>query len=165
MSEEENTTNEMFVHQIDYETLKGILKNVTDVNMMITYNMPNKADSYKDDGFSLIKTLDSYINGDDNWRITKERGLKFKIADDKIIVGDWVINGSLLTMVIPKINSIVVITDGEATYKGAKEVTKILHLMDCISVSPLLLALDDEPVEGDENKYKLSVSYKPITME
>jgi hypothetical protein len=37
--------------------------------------------------------------------------------------------------------------------------------MDCISVSPLLLALDDEPVEGDENKYKLSVSYKPIAME
>ena len=71
MSEEENTANEMFVHQIDYETLKGILKNVTDVNMVITYNMPNKADSYKDDGFSLIKTLDSYINGDDNWRITK----------------------------------------------------------------------------------------------
>lgn len=164
MSEEDNT-NEMYVHQIDYETLKSVLKNVTDVNMLVTYSMPNKAETYKDDGFALVKTLDSYINGDESWRLTKERGKQFNIVDDKIHVGDWVINDSLLTMAIPKINSIVIIPDAEATYKGSKDVTKVIHLMDCISVSPLLLVLDDELVEGEETRYKLSVSYKPINME
>ena len=164
MSEVDNT-NEMYVHQIDFETLKGVLKNVTDINMLVTYNMPNKAETYKDDGFTLVKTLDSYINGDESWRLTKERGKQFRIVDGKIHVGDWVINNSLLTMAIPKINSIVIIPDEEATYKGSKDVTKIIHLMDCISVSPLLLVLDDQMVDGEDGRYKLSVSYKPINME
>jgi hypothetical protein len=49
---------QMFVHQIDFETLKAVLSKVTDVSLMFTYNMPNKADSYISDCFGLIKQLE-----------------------------------------------------------------------------------------------------------
>ena len=79
--------------------------------------------------------------------------------DGKLKVGDWEINKSLLNICIPAINSIIIIPDGESTYKGNKEYTKIVQLTNCIAVTPLLIKLIDVPNE-DENKQKYSLGMR-----
>ena len=84
----------MYVHEVKYDTLTEILKKVTDVNKVFTYSMPNKAESYANNGFDLISVLNEYINGDEDWRISKETNVKLKSESNKIQIGDWVIQGS-----------------------------------------------------------------------
>lgn len=167
MSEEETKemTSDMmmYVHQIDYTTLKSVLEKVTDVHLSFVYNMPKKATSYKNDGFTLIKELDHYANSDEDWRITKDKNINLQIIEDKIHVGEWVIGGTELVLCIPRINSIIIIPNEDSTYKNTKEPTKILQLTNCISVTPLLLVLGDEPDENNEGKFKLSIGYEMIS--
>ena len=152
----------MYVHQINYNTLLEVLSKVTDVHVSFVYTMPKKAVSYKEDGFSLIKELDYYANSDEDWRISKEKNISLNIADDKIIVGDWILHGTELVLCIPRINSLIIIPNQESTYKGTKQPTKILQLTNCISVTPLLLVLGDEMDEENPEKYKLSIGYQII---
>jgi hypothetical protein len=152
----------MFVHQIDFDTLLQVVSKVTDVNKMFIYNMPNKAEKYNDDTFALINLLNDYIGGEDDWRITKEKNVRFTIKDKKIYVGEWVISGIVNCLCIPKINSLILIPDGEATCNGSKEPTKIIQLTNCIAVTPLLVRLTDEPME-EEGKYNLGLTYEVIT--
>ena len=167
MSDEVKETTEekgtsMYVHQIDFETLLMVLRNTTDVNKLFVYNMPNKAEKYKDSGFELINTLNEYIGGDEDWRIETKTNVNFGINDGKIYVDNWVITGSIMCMCIPKINSIIIIPDGDSTNNGSKEYTKILQLTNCVAVTPLLVKLTDEPIEGEENKFNLGMSYEVI---
>lgn len=167
MSDEVKETTEekgasMYVHQIDYDTLLQVVSKVTDVNKMFIYNMPNKAEKYNDDTFALINLLNDYIGGEDDWRITKEKNVRFTIKDNKIYVGEWVISGIVNCLCIPKINSLILIPDGEATCNGSKEPTKIIQLTNCIAVTPLLVRLTDEPME-EEGKYNLGLTYEVIT--
>lgn len=164
MSEEiKNTTNSMYVHQIEYETFLKIVANVTNVNKMFIYNMPNKASSYASDGFNLINTLNEYIGGEEDWRIsTTNTNVNFSINDGKIIVGDCELTGAVLCMSIPKINSFIIIPDDNSLIRGVKDPTKIIQISNCICVTPLLLKLEDEPIEGEDDKFNLGVSYEVI---
>lgn len=123
--------------------------------------MPNKAESYANDGFNLISILNEYINGDESWRISKDTNVKLKAEGDKVQIGDWIITGSKYILCIPKINSIIIIPDDNCTYKGTKDVTKIIQLTNCISVTPLLVRLLDEPT-GEENQFKLGMTFEII---
>lgn len=157
---EEKVTS-MYVHQIDFDTLLQVMGKVTDVNKMFIYNMPNKAEKYNDDTFALINLLNDYIGGEDDWRIAREKNVRFVIKDGKIHVGDWVINGIVNCLCIPKINSLILIPDNDSTCNGSKEPTKIIQLTNCIAVTPLLVRLTDEPME-EEGKYNLGLSYEVI---
>ena len=158
--EEKGTS--MYVHQIDYATFLQVVANVTNVNKMFVYSMPNKASSYADDGFNLINTLNGYIGGEEDWRISISKNVNFGINDDKVFVGDYEISGTLLCMSIPKINSFIIIPTTESLYKGTADPTKIIQLTNCICVTPLLMKLTDEPIDGEENKFNLGVSYEVI---
>ena len=151
----------MYVHEVKYDTLTEILKKVTDVNKVFTYSMPNKAESYANNGFDLISVLNEYINGDESWRISKETNVKLKSEGNKIQIGDWIIQGSNYILCIPRINSIIIIPDENCTYKGTKDVTKIIQLTNCISVTPLLVRLLDEPTE-EENQFRLGMTFEII---
>lgn len=151
-------TKELYVHQIDYEVLLKILSNVTYVSRFCTYNMPTKADKYAENSIELINTLDEYIGGEEDWRVSKESDVNFSITDGIINIGDWVVNGTKSCICLPKINSIILIPDDESRFRGAKEPTKILHLVNCVAVTPLLVRLTDEPIEGEENKFNLGMT-------
>lgn len=167
MSEEVKETVEdkgtaMYVHQIDYATFLQVVANVTNVNKMFVYSMPNKASSYAADGFNLINTLNGYIGGEEDWRISISKNVNFSINSDKVYVGDYELSGSLLCMSIPKINSFIIIPDNNSLYKGTTDPTKIIQLTNCICVTPLLMKLTDGPIDGEENKFNLGVSYEVI---
>ena len=165
MSEEikEEKGTSMYVHQIEFETLLALLERVTDVNKVYTYNMPNKAEKYASSGFELINTLNEYIGGEEDWRINKESNVKLNITEGKIIVGNTtMISGTKLIMCIPRINSILIIPDDESLINGVKDPTKIIQFTNCISVTPLLVRLSDEPVEGEEGKYHLGMTMEVI---
>lgn len=162
VKEEMNENVMMYVHQIGFDVLKNVLKKVTNVSLTFTYNMPNKVCSYKNSGFDLIRQLDEYANGDESWRITKDKNLQLHINDGKLYVGEWVITETSLVLCIPQINSIIILPDEESTFRGGKEPTKIIQLSNCISVTPLLLVLGDEPDLDNQGKYKLSVGYQII---
>ena len=163
MSEEvKEKVNSMYVHQIDYDTFLKVVANVTNVNKMFVYNMPNKASSYIEDSFKLINTLNDYIGGEDDWRITTYKNVNFANEDGKIRVGDYEIAGTMLCMSIPKINSFIIVPDSNSLYKGSADPTKIIQLTNCICVTPLLMRLTDEPIEGEEEKFNLGVTYEVI---
>jgi hypothetical protein len=167
MSDEVKETREekgtsMYVHQIDYATFLQVVGNVTNVNKMFVYSMPNKASSYADDGFNLINTLNGYIGGEEDWRISISKNVNFTINEGKVYAGDYELSGSLLCMSIPKINSFIIIPDSNGLYKGSADPTKIIQLTNCICVTPLLMRLTDEPIEGEEEKFNLGVSYEVI---
>lgn len=155
-------TKELYVHQIGYDVLLQLLANVTDVNKLCTYNMPNKAEKYADNSFDLINILNEYIGGEEEWRVTRESDVKFGIKENLMFIGDWVINGVLSCICLPKINSIIIIPNNESTCKGVKEPTKILHLINCIAVTPLLIKLTDEPINDGSGKFNLGMKYEPI---
>lgn len=169
MSEEvkENKVEEkgtsMYVHQIDFDTFCKVIQNVTNVNKMFIYNMPNKASSYADDGFNLINVLNEYIGGEEDWRITTLKNVDFGINEGKIYVGDCEISGTIICMCIPRINSFIIIPDENSLIRGVKDPTKIIQLTNCICVTPLLMKLTDEPIDGEESKFNLGVSYEVIT--
>lgn len=160
VTEEKGTS--MYVHQVDFETLKKVLHNTTDVNKLFIYNMPNKAEKYADSGVELINTLNDYIGGDEDWRIEVKKNVKFGIVEDKMCVDSWIINNTVLCLCIPRINSILIIPDENSTNNGNKEYTKILQLTNCIAVTPLLVKLTDEPIEGEESKFNLGMMYEVI---
>lgn len=162
MSEEvKEKETSMYVHQIKFDVLLQILSKVTDVNKVFTYTMPNKAQSYASKGFQLITILNDYINGDQDWRISKQTNLKLE-TDGKIIkVGDWILSNSNYILCIPKINSIIIIPSEDCTYKGSKDVTKIIQLTNCISVTPLLVRLLDQPTQ-QENQFRLGMTFEII---
>lgn len=169
MSEEVKETIEetkgipMYVHQVDWDVILKILSNVTDVNRLHTYSMPNKAESYAANGFEMINVINGYIDTDESWRIDSKTNVRLSIDDGKIKVDDWVVTGSKLNMCIPTINSIIIIPDENSTCRGVKDPTKIIQLTNCISVTPLLVRLTDEPIEGEEDKFKLGMTMELIT--
>jgi hypothetical protein len=167
MSEEVKETTEekgtsMYVHQVEYPTLLAILHKVTDVNKVFTYSMPKKAESYATSGFDLITTLNDYIDGEEDWRINKESNVALRVENETITVGNFVIKGIKLGLCIPRINSIIIIPDENCTINGAKDPTKIIQLTNCISVTPLLVRLLDEKVDGEEEKFQLGMTYEII---
>ena len=155
-------TKELYVHQIDYEVLLKILSNVTYVSRFCTYNMPTKADKYAENSIELINTLDEYIGGEEDWRVSKESDVNFSITDGIINIGDWMVSGTKSCICLPKINSIILIPDDESRFKGVKEPTKILHLVNCVAVTPLLVRLTDEPIEGEDKKFNLGMTLEVI---
>lgn len=152
----------MYVHQVDWDVILKILSGVTDVNRIHTYSMPNKAESYAGNGFEMINVINSYIDSDESWRIDSSSNVKLSINEEKIIVGDWIITGSKLNMCIPTINSIIIIPDENSTVRGIKDPTKIIQFTNCISVTPLLVRLTDEPIEGEPDKFKLGMTMELI---
>ena len=167
MSEEvkekvEQKGTSMYVHQVDFNTLLDILGKVTDVNKVFIYSMPTKAQKYAESGFELINVLNDYIDGEEDWRITKETNVKLQVKDGVINVSNCVIKGTKLIMCIPRINSIIFIPDEESIINGVKDPTKIIQLTNCISVMPLLVRLLDDKVQGEENKFQLGMSYEII---
>lgn len=160
--ESNDKSTSMYVHQVEYNTLLEILGKVTDVNKVFTYSMPNKAESYASSGFELINVLNEYIDGQDDWRITKETNVKLKVQGDTIMLSKCLIKGTKLVMCIPRINSIILIPDENSTINGVKDPTKIIQLTNCISVTPLLVRLLDDKVEGEDEKFQLGLTYEII---
>jgi hypothetical protein len=160
-SVEEKGTS-MYVHQVEYPTLLAILAKVTDVNKVFTYSMPQKAESYATSGFDLITTLNDYIDGEEDWRINKESNVALRVENETITVGNFVIKGIKLGLCIPRINSIIIIPDENCTINGAKDPTKIIQLTNCISVTPLLVRLLDDKIEGEDDKFQLGMTYEII---
>lgn len=161
MSDVENVKEEgMFVHQVEWDVIEQLISNANNVNKLFTYTMPKKAESYAKDGFKLLEEINKYgEDEEESWRIGLETNVQMSYEDGKLKVGDWEINKSLLNICIPAINSIIIIPDGESTYKGNKEYTKIVQLTNCIAVTPLLIKLIDVPNE-DENKQKYSLGMR-----
>ena len=165
MSDEVKETNEekgtsMYVHQVEFETLKEVLAKVTNANKVFTYSMPKKAESYADSGFELINTLNDYIDGEEDWRINKETNVDVSVNEQGVIVGNSLIVGTKLTLCIPRINSIIIIPSDGSLINGAKDPTKIIQLTNCISVTPLLVRLLDE--KGDDDTFRLGMTYQVI---
>lgn len=156
----------MYVHKVEWDVLCGILSNVNNVNKLFTYTMPNKAESYSNDGFKLVEEINRYgSSADEDWRVSTEGNLSITCEGGVLNVGDWVVKGSTLNLCIPAINSIVIIPTTDSTYKGNRELTKIIQLTNCISVTPLLMKMEDVPIEGEEGKFNLGVSLELIKTE
>ena len=153
--EEKGTS--MYVHQVEFETLKEVLAKVTNANKVFTYSMPKKAESYADSGFELINTLNDYIDGEEDWRINKETNIDVSVNEQGVIVGNSLIVGTKMTLCIPRINSIIIIPSDGSLINGAKDPTKIIQLTNCISVTPLLVRLLDE--KGDDDTFRLGMTY------
>ena len=161
MSDENKTM--MYVHHVEWDVILEILKAANNVNKVFTFNMPNKATSYVNDGYSLLEVINSYSeNEDDKWRIGMEANVSLMVGDEFVQIGEWKIEKSDLNICIPTINSIIIIPNENSTYRGGKEPTKILQLTNCISVKPMLVRLSDVPVEGEEGKYNLGMSMELI---
>lgn len=156
--EEKGTS--MYVHQVEFETLKEVLAKVTNANKVFTYSMPKKAESYADSGFELINTLNDYIDGEEDWRINKETNIDVSVNEQGVIVGNSLIVGTKMTLCIPRINSIIIIPSDGSLINGAKDPTKIIQLTNCISVTPLLVRLLDE--KGDDDTFRLGMTYQVI---
>lgn len=161
---ETKSEESMYVHQVDWDVIKEIIAKATVVNKLFTYTMPKKAESYAADGFNMLEEINKFGESEDeSWRISLEVDVKISFENDKLIIGDWIVEKSLLNICIPTINSIIIIPSTESTYKGNKEYTKIIQLTNCISVTPLLIKLLDIPMEEDENKFKLGMNMEIIT--
>lgn len=152
----------IYVQQIDWDMFLSLVKKVTNVNRLYSYNMPNKASKYVDDIVGLIKTLDDFISGEDNWRVTHECNVKFFIDGDKVRVGDWEIANSLLTLCIPKLNSFFIIPNDDSSFKGGKNPSQILQLCNCYSIMPMLLTMKEVQDEEKENVTNVALSYEMI---
>lgn len=156
----------MYVHKVEWDIMCRILSSVNNVNKLFTYTMPNKAESYANDGFALVEEINRYGSSEDeNWRINEEGNLSLKCEDRVLNVGDWVISDAASCLCIPVINSIIIIPSANCLYKGNKEFTKIIQLTNCISVTPLLMKMEDVPIEGEEGKFNLGVSLEMINDE
>lgn len=154
----------MYVHEVEWEIICDILSRVNNVNKLFTYTMPNKAESYASEGFGIIQKINEYGSSEDeSWRITTETNVGLECGNDwSLKVGDWVINRGVKNLCIPAINSIIIIPSSDSTYKGNKDLTKIIQLTNCISVTPLLMKMKDIPVEGVDGKFNLGVSLEVI---
>lgn len=156
----------MYIHEVEWEVLCDILTNVNNVNKVFTYTMPNKAESYSSDGFKLIQEINRYGSSEDEeWRVFTETNIHLQCEDNVLRVGDWIITDSTLSLCIPAINSIVIIPSSDSVYKGNRDLTKIIQLTNCISVTPLLMKMKDVPIEGEEGKYNLGVNLEVIMTE
>lgn len=163
---EETNGTSMYVHNIEWDVVRNILKSANNVNKVFTFNMPRKATTYIHDGFALLEEINSYSeNDDENWRIGMESNVSLMVSDDFVQLGDWKIEKSDLNICIPSINSIIIIPDDNSTCRGVKEPTKILQLTNCISIKPMLVRLYDVPIEGEEGKFNLGVSLEVIMTE
>lgn len=157
----DETQHQMYVQQIDFDTFKTITQRVTNVGKLFVYNMPNKASKYIDDIPEMIKTLDSFLTQQEQWRITSEKTVSYKCGQE-IYVGDWVINDVELILCIPKINSFIIVPNGQSTFKGTKSPTSILQLSNCISIMPMLLVMKDQPDPQNQGKFNISMGYQFI---
>ena len=169
MSEEVKNNNveehhQMYVQQIDWKTFIPLIERVTNVNRVYMYNMPNKADTYSNDVINLITTLDMYLTGDEEWRVTNENNVPFKVDKERdvISVGNWVLNEAKLILCIPKLNSFFIIPGGESTYKGSPSPTHIIQLSNCISVMPMLLTMREFPDKEKEGVINIGMAYEMI---
>lgn len=156
----------MYVHEVEWDILCDILSNVNNVNKVFTYTMPNKAESYASDGFNLVEEINRYGSSEEEeWRVNTETNISLECQDGVLKVGDWIIDNSVLSFCIPAINSIIIIPSSNSLYKGNRDLTKIIQLTNCISVTPLLMKMRDVPIEGEEGKYNLGVSLEIIKEE
>ena len=169
MSEEVKDTNnteqiqhEMYVQQVDWETFKNVIERVTNVNRIYMYNMPNKAEKYKEDIVNLIKTLDEYLSGDEEWRVTDEKNAPFKLdkKTDKIYAGNWVLGKPHVILCIPRLNSFFIIPDSDARYKESSAPTTIIQISNCISIMPMLLTMNEVSDNEKEGVINIAMSYQ-----
>ena len=65
-----NEESLMYIHQVEFDVITKILEKVTNVNKVLIYNMPNKAEKYADNAVELISILNEFNNSDEEWRIT-----------------------------------------------------------------------------------------------
>ena len=65
-----NEESLMYIHQVEFDVVTKILEKVTNVNKILIYNMPNKAEKYADNAVELISVLNEFNNSDEDWRIT-----------------------------------------------------------------------------------------------
>lgn len=161
-----NEEIKMYVHEIDWDTLCDILTDVNNVNKLFSYNMPKKAETYANDGFSLVNEINAYgSDEEEKWRVEMENNLSLQCENGVLIIGDWVIQEAALTLCIPKINSIIIIPKNGCKHKGNNEYTKILQLTNCVSVTPLLLRLRDVPKNEEMTEFDLGVNLEIIKEE
>lgn len=163
--ENEDIRHEMYVQQIDWEVFKNVVDRVTNVNRLFMYNMPNKAEKYSSDVVNLINTLDSYLTGDDEWRVTDEKNVRFfyNKEHDTVEAGNWTFGKPLVILCIPKLNSFFIVPDSNALYKGSPSPTHIIQLSNCISIMPMLLTMNEVPDTEKEGVTNISMCYEMIT--
>lgn len=159
--------HQMYVQQVDWETFTPLIDKVTNVNRIYMYNMPNKAEKYVDDIVELIKTMDGYLMGEDEWRVTDEKNAPFNYDKEKqqIYAGNWIFGKPLVILCIPKLNSFFIIPDKDATFKGSASPTTIIQLSNCISVMPMLLTMNEVPDKEKEGVINIAMAYQPIPNE
>lgn len=152
----------MYVQQVDWETFKNVIERVTNVNRIYMYNMPNKAEKYKEDIVNLIKTLDEYLSGDEEWRVTDEKNAPFKLdkKTDKIYAGNWVLGKPHVILCIPRLNSFFIIPDSDARYKESSAPTTIIQISNCISIMPMLLTMNEVSDNEKEGVINIAMSYQ-----
>lgn len=159
-----NDSHQMYVQQLEWDAFIPIVNRVTNVNRLYMYNMPNKAEKYTNDIVELIQTIDEYLSGEDKWRVTDEKGVRFLYnkEDDKLEVGGWVIGKPKLILCIPKLNSFFIVPDENATFKGSPSPTTIIQLSNCISIMPMVLSMSEVPDPEREGGYNISLAYEML---
>ena len=162
----EEVQNQMYVQQLEWETFTSVIEKITNVNRLYMYNMPTKADKYVEDVVGMIQTLDEYLSGDDEWRVTNDKNVLFKYdkESDKVVVGNWMFGKPLLILCIPKLNSFFIVPDKDATYKGSPSPTTIIQLSNCISVMPMVLMMNEVPNPEKEGSYNISMSFEMMNV-
>lgn len=160
----EEQVHQMYVQQLEWDTFTSVVNRITNVNRVYMYNMPNKSSKYVEDIVGMIQTLDEYLSGEEEWRVTNEKNVPFQYdkENDKIMVGNWVLGKPLLTLCIPKLNSFFIIPDNDATYKGSSSPTTIIQLSNCISVMPMLLMMNEVPNPEKEGSYNISMTFEMV---
>ena len=156
--------HEMYVQQVEWNNFTPLIERVTNVNRLYMYNMPNKAEKYADNVVDLIKTLDEYLTGDEEWRVSNESNVPFKYDREQnaIGVGNWVLKSPRLILCIPKLNSFFIIPGEESTYKGSPSPTHVIQLSNCISVMPMLLTMREIPDKEKEGVINIGMAYEMI---
>ena len=163
---EEKNSVSMYVHNVEWDVVVNILKEANNANKMFTFNMPKRAASYVGNGFELLDVINTFsADEDEKWRIGVDTNVSIIVMDDCIQIGDWKIASSNLNICIPAINSIIIVPNEESTYKGGNEPTKVIQLVNCIAIKPMLLRLSDVPVEGKADKFDLGVTFEMIITE
>lgn len=168
MSKETESTCQVFLQCVDFETLKEITKKINFVHRCISYTMPSKASTYvgKDkDLTSFIQTLMDYTNpeNEESWRVSKQWNLQYGFGEDFIQIGSMKLYDIEECIIIPQLQTVFIVP-GEKSVKGGINASTVITLNDLISTMPLVMEFLSVPDENDKKKMNLSVSFKAYEM-
>lgn len=166
---DELVEEKILMQPIEYDGLFGFVKQCNYATLL-TYQLPNKADSLVDDLQGLMEILVSYFNNeDDRWRVKKESNVevhgaqKEETGEKYITLGkDRILYDVAKVFAIVKLNSFFVIPGPRSLSEGHFNPSEVLQISNLIAVKPLVMMLANEVVDEEKDVWKLTASFKGI---